>query len=561
MKRFAEKTSELVKRREFDRVWQRHCGYLDLDLAGFMAIQRRLLQEQLELGKQSRLWRELFSDVVDNLTVDNFRELIPLTEYEDYAPYLEDKPSDILARPIKAWARTSGLGGKPKWIPYTEEMYEHLGLCSVTAGILSSARYKGDVRLRPGDPVGSNLPPRPYLSGISLWASSEFFDYHFIPPLDITEKMDFHERTEYLFRRALIEGLAFLGAMTIVLVRMGEMFEQGQRQGGFRWEMLHPKALWRVAQAVLRARRDGRRYILPKDLWQLKGLQCGGTDTFIYREQIIHYWGVVPHDVYACTEVGIMAMEAWDHTALTFLPETAFYEFIPYEDWVAERLQSTRPTRTLLMDEVQEGHKYEVVVTNFYGGALLRYRLHDLVEVVAMENADLGIRLPQFRFVGRSGSFIDLSGFAGLIDEKLLLQALAEVGIPYTDWCIRKEFESSQTLLHLYIEFPAHVSVDVTAFCNDLDETLKRMNPEYAHVEEMLGYRPLKVTLVTPGSFARFTQERLRAGADLAHLKPARIQPSDEALMFLLEKSAEMQSEREARKATRPLASSRARTG
>ncbi len=538
MRRYKEKTSELVRRREFDRVWQRHCGFLDLDIEGFMNIQRRLLTEQLELGKQSPLWRKMFGDRVEQLTVDNFRELIPLTEYSDYEPHLKDKPNDILARPIKEWARTSGLGGKPKWIPYTEEMYEHLGVCTITTGILSAARERGEVRIRPGDPVGSNLPPRPFLSGLSLWASSEFFDYHFIPPLDITEKLDFRERTEYLFRQAMIDGLAFLGAMTIVLVRMGEMFES-RKTSGFSKEMLHPKALWRIGRAIVRARREGRRFILPRDLWQLKGLQCGGTDTFIYRDQLEYYWGVPPLDVYACTEVGIIATEAWNHRTLNFLPDTAFYEFIPYEDWASERLEGKKPSKTLLMNEVEPGKRYDLVVTSFYGGALIRYRLHDLLEVVSMEDEEAGIRLPQFRFVGRSGSFIDLSGFAGLIDEKLLLRALAQIGIPYVEWTIRKEFRQAQTYLHVYIEFPEGVQVNAREFRDRLDDILKQLNEEYGHVESMLGYSPLEVTVLSPGSFDRFIQQRLREGADLAHLKPARIQPTDEAIALLLAKSAE----------------------
>ncbi len=537
-KRFPEKTSDLVRRGEFEKAWRRHCWYLDLNLDGFMEVQRRLLQEQLDLGKRSRLWRQVFGDVVDRLTVENFRELIPLTEYADYEPYLGGRPEDVLAVPIKTWARTSGLGGKPKWIPYTEAMYEHLGLYAVTAGILSSARRKGEVRIRPGDAVGSNLPPRPFLSGLSLWASSEFFDYHFIPPLDLTEKLDFYERTEYLFRRAMVEGLVFLGAMTVVVVRMGEMFEQGKRVGGFSKDMLHPKALGRILRAIWRARRDGRRHILPKDLWDLKGLQCGGTDTFIYRDRIAHYWGVVPHDVYACTEVGIIAMEDWDHTALVFLPDTAFYEFIPYEDWAAERLYDRKPTRTYRMDELEVGKKYELVVTSFHGGALLRYRLHDLLEVVAAENAELGIRLPQFRFVGRSGSFLDLSGFAGIIDERMMLRALSMAHAHYMDWCIRKEFHQGKTWLHLYIEFFEGVRVNLEEFRDRLHEILKQLNEDYRHAEEMLGYVPLKITQLRPGSFARFTQQRLREGADIAHLKPARIQPSDEAIALLLEKSA-----------------------
>ncbi len=537
MKRYREKTSDLVRRREFDRAWQRHCGFLDLSLDEFMAIQWRLLEEQMEIGRQSRLWKSVFGDKAEDLTVENFRELIPLTTYEDYEPYLKDKPSDILARPIKEWARTSGLGGKPKWVPYTEEAYEHLGVCSITTGILSTARYRGEVRIRPGDVVGSNLPPRPYISGVTLMASSEFFDYHFIPELDKTEEMSFQERTEYLFRRAMVEGLQILGAMTIVLVRMGEMFEQGARSRKPSLDMLHPKALWRILRAVIRARRAGRSHILPRDLWPLKGLQCGGTDTFLYREQIRNYWGVDPYEVYAATEAGIMAVQTWDHRNLVFLPDTVFYEFIPEEDWERERLEGTPPTRTLLINELEVGKRYEVVISNFYGGPFLRYRMHDLVQVVAERNEELGIDLPQFQFVGRSGSFIDLSGFAGLIDEKLILRALRNIDASYVDWALRKEFKENQPYLHLYIELKPPVTVTVEEFRNRLHNAIKALNEEYGNVEKMLGYIPLEVTFLSEGSFQRYIQHRLQEGADLAHLKPARIQPPEQAISLLLEKS------------------------
>ncbi len=534
MKRYSEKTSELVRRREFDRAWQRHCSYLDLNIDEFMHIQKRLLLEQLELGRRSPLWRNVFGDVIDELTVENMRELIPLTEYEDYEPYLRDRPSDILALPIKEWARTSGLSGKPKWVPYTEDMYEHLGLCTITTGILSSARYRGDVRLRPGDVVASNLPPRPFMSGLALVASSEFFDYHYIPPLDMTEEMSFQERTEWVFRQAMIEGMQLLGAMTIVLVRMGEMFEQGARHRRFSWHMLHPKAIWRIIRAVRKARKENRSYILPRDLWTLKGLQGGGTDTFLYRERIKEYWGLYPYEIYACTEGGIMAAQAWgDHQHLIFLPDSAFYEFISEEDWVKERLDGVPPTRTLLMDELEVGKRYDVVITNFYGGAFLRYRLHDLVEVVALEDKEYGIRLPQFQFVGRSGAFIDLSGFAGLIDEKLLLRALARVGVPYVDWTIRKEFPGKQPIVHLYIELKPEANLSADALREKLHAVLKEMNSDYGDVERMLGYVPLRVTTLAPGSFDRFIQHRLAQGADLAHLKPLRIQPSAEDIALL----------------------------
>ncbi len=544
MKRYREKTSDLIRRREFDRAWQRHCGHLDLNVEEFMRIQRRLLQEQLALGKQHRLWQALFGPKLDGITVDNVRERIPLTEYEQYEPYLHDRPENILSRPIKAWARTSGLGGKPKWIPYTEEAYEQLGVCSITTGILSAARFRGDVRIRPGDVVASNLPPRPYISGLALVASSEFFDYHFIPPLDVTEELSFHARTEWVFRQAMIEGLDILGAMTIVLVRMGEMFEQGSQGRRFSWRMLHPAALWRMTKALWRAHQEDRTYILPRDLWPLKALQCGGTDTFLYREKIHEYWGVYPYEIYACTEAGIMAAQAWgEHENLVFLPDTVFYEFIPEEAWRRERLEGIAPTETLLINELEAGKRYEVVISSFYGGALLRYRMHDLVQVVALRDERYGIELPQFQFVGRSGSFIDLSGFAGLIDEKLVLKALDRIGISYVDWSMRKEFRETQPYLHLYIELKGSSSTNQKALQTRLHHTLKDLNEEYGHVESMLGYVPLEVTLLPPGTFDRFLQYRLQQGADLAHLKPLRIQPSEETIALLVEESQRRASE------------------
>jgi hypothetical protein len=44
----------------------------------------------------------------------------------------------------------------------------------------------------------------------------------------------------------------------------------------------------------------------------------------------------------------------------------------------------------------------------------------------------------------------------------------------------------------------------------------------------------VEVTLVPPGTFASYTARRQAEGADLAHLKPPHINPSNEVLSFLL---------------------------
>lgn len=149
-------TRNLLLNREYERVWQRHCGFLDLTLAESVAMQRRLLEEQFEIAKKSKLWQAMFPKQVAELTLDNFRQIVPLTTYADYEPHLADRPPDILGRPIQEWARTSGRGGRVKWIPYTPEAYLQLGEVSLAdASWLrrSFAAMCGYVRMTSSSPI------------------------------------------------------------------------------------------------------------------------------------------------------------------------------------------------------------------------------------------------------------------------------------------------------------------------------------------------------------------------------------------------------------------------
>ena len=538
-----QKTSDLLRNGEYERAWDRHCGFLDLTINEFMQIQWRLLQEQFDIASKSKLWQSMFPQAAQIKDIKEFRKYIPLTVYADYAPYLNDKPSDVLSRPIASWARTSGRGGEPKWAPYTEEALLQLGLSGVANDFLSTATHRGEVRIRPNDTMVYNLPPPPYLSGLTLQAMLKVFDFHCIPPADMALQMDYQERNRWIFAKAMVEGMDLFGSMTIVAVKMGEQFEQGIKSDTkFSPSMLNPRLLWRVIRARMRARKEGRDYMLPRDLWQPRGVMCGGADTTLYRERIKAYWGVYPHETYGCTEAGIMAIQAWDHMDMTFIPATAFFEFIPASAWATERLQGTPPQETLLMDELKVGERYEVVISNFYGGAFLRHRMHDLVEVTSLGNSALGIRLPQFRFYGRSGDFIDLSGFAGLIDDRQITAALNATELRFTDWVICKDIQKNDSSLHLYIELVEDETATGGEVCQRVHDQLKHLNKDYADIENMLGYIPLTVTLLNRGTFGSYLAHQLKQGADMAHLKPAHIQPPAKALTLLLATSTQVSS-------------------
>ncbi len=106
--------SELLRQGRRDEVWRRYCGFLDLDVEGFMQIQERLLMEQLQLAARSKLGRVLMGDDLPK-DVEEFRQRVQLTSYEDYAPFLDNQREDFLVEKPVAWAHTSGRSGLARW--------------------------------------------------------------------------------------------------------------------------------------------------------------------------------------------------------------------------------------------------------------------------------------------------------------------------------------------------------------------------------------------------------------------------------------------------------------
>jgi hypothetical protein len=519
---------ELFRTGNQERIWQKYCGFLDLSLVEFMEIQEQLLMDQIELVYDSPLAKKFMPRKPKD--VPEFRRLVPLTTYEDYAPYLGEKKEDVLAVKPYCWARTSGRGGAPKWVPYTERGIEKFGMLSIALMILACTTRKGEVNIGRGIRVLHNLPPPPYLTGILAQVLAEQLDACVIPPLDEYKNADFETRTRAGFAIALRMGVDMLSSLTSVLVKMGERFTESSGQLKFSRDMLHPKIIWRLATAWLRSKCEGR-IILPRDLWPLKGLACYGTDTSIYREQLTYYWGEKPLEIYATTETGLIATHAWNKKSMTFVPSSCFLEYVPEKEWLKSRENKDYRPSTVLLDEVKPGGRYEIITTNFYGMPFLRYRLGDLIKVVALEDEEAGIKLPQMVFDSRADDLIDIAGFPRL-DEKTMWRTIVNTGIKYEDWSARKEYEQNKPVLHLYIELKQET--EPMELEKLIHQELVNIYPDYRDLESMLGIRPLRVTLLPAGSFQRYYEKKKMSGADLAHLKPPHMNASDTVIQDLL---------------------------
>ena len=68
-----------------------------------------------------------------------------------------------------------------------------------------------------------------------------------------------------------------------------------------------------------------------------------------------------------------------------------------------------------------------------------------------------------------------------------------------------------------------------------IDQQLKIVDPDYRDIDSYLRLNPVRVTLLSPGTFQRYVEEKKKEGADLAHLKPTHINPTKEAIQRLLD--------------------------
>jgi phenylacetate-coenzyme A ligase PaaK-like adenylate-forming protein len=275
-----------------------------------------------------------------------------------------------------------------------------------------------------------------------------------------------------------------------------------------------------------------KRDILPKDIWHLKGIITGGTDTEMYKERIEYYWGRKPLEGFSCTEAGNMALQSWNYKGMVFFPDNAFLEFIPMDEFQKNKDDPSYQPKTLLYDELDLG-LYELVLSNFNGGVLVRYRIGDFFEVIANGDEEVGSELPQMKFFSRSDDIIDLGSFIRFT-ERDIWKTIEATKLEYDDWVAIKETTGAYPALHLYIELTRPGSISEEKVREMIRQSFSARYSDYNDMKEILNAEPVIVSLLPGGSFAAYMKSKVEAGADLAHLKPPHMKPADDVLMKLV---------------------------
>jgi len=522
--------AQLFKEGRYDELWDRCCGFIDLSLDDFMRIQWRLLLEQIELLKRCELGRSVMRGAMP-ITVEQFREQVPLTTYNDYAPYLLKRRMDVLPRKPLLWQYTSGNSTEYpfRWVPITSRQIEEIQPLLFALLFFSGCSRRKEITFKEGDKVLYGMAPPPYATGSMTRAfPNEIFE--FLPPIDEAETLSFEERIRQGFELALFKELDICFALSSVAVAIGNRFSQGSGNINIRALLTKPKVLLRLGRGLIKSKL-ARRPMLPRDIWSLKGLITVGIDSSVYRGKIKEMWGRQPLDFHGCTEAVLIAMQTWDYRDMTFIPHLNFFEFIPEEESLKSKGDPTYQPPTFLLDEIKPGN-YELVITNFHGGPFVRYRTGHLVRITSLRNEELNIDIPQMTFLSRIDDLIDIAGFTRLT-EKVIWQAIENSGVAYEDWVARKEVKG-KPILHLYIELKENGYVGARKLAASIHEQIKKLDEPYAELESFVGLKPLQVTLLPEGAFREYTLKQKAEGADLLNLKAPHINPSDSIIDFLV---------------------------
>jgi hypothetical protein len=529
---------DLLREGRKEELWQMCCGFIYLSLEQFMAIQKRLLLEEIELLKNSELGRKVMRGAMPK-TVEEFREQVPLTTYADYLPELVEKREDVLPTKPAMWVHTVGRIGEYnfKWAPLSERFLHEFERVAGGVGLLSSCNRQGDFLAKGHLRLLATMGSPDYGSGIVAYLTQQALDCDIFPCNGA--EMTFQEKMEAGFKEALSQGLDALGGVCSVLAYVGEVFKQRTMDVDAHFLLSHPRASARLMTGLIKSKLAGRP-MLPKDIWSLKAIIGGGADSATFAKRVEELWGREVLEIYVGTEGGIYATQAWDHEGMTFIPNLDFFEFIPEREWFKWQLDHSYQPKTILLDEVKAGENYEIVITNFHGGIMTRYRIGDIIKITSLRNEKLNIDIPQMVFHKRADDFVDVASL-GRLTERVIRQAMENTGIPYVDWVARKEVIDGKPALHIYLELGDNYIATEESLATAIREQFKKLDRKHrcnlynliGDMETILGLKPVGVTLLPQGAFLSYVSQRQAEGAPLGHLKPPYVNPSDEVLSQL----------------------------
>ena len=249
----------------------------------------------------------------------------------------------------------------------------------------------------------------------------------------------------------------------------------------------------------------------------------------MYAEKLKKYCGDLPFNNtgYAASEALMampLTMSAMDGV---LLPKSCLFEFLP--------LDAPEGTRPLLMDALEEGKEYEVIITNL--GGLYRYRMYDVVRVTGFYQ-----KTPKVEFLYRSNLVLNITGekTTQQMLDWAMERACKQVGFAYNRYCVHGVTEDGQPPHYEFFAEPQGESaIDNAALTEALDKALRQSNLyiDVRRREDVLSAP--KLHFLPAGTFDAYTDTLRQKGISISQVKPVTILNTPERTDFFLSQIAD----------------------
>jgi GH3 auxin-responsive promoter len=483
--------------------------------------------------------------------VETFRRKVPVTTYEDVRPWInrmrETGDIGVMFDPgerLLMYAMSSGSDAEPKFIPVTAEGHSRYRR-GWSTWVASALRDHGRCLSRQVLPiVSSPVEERtPHgvacgsMSGLSTETQSRFVRNIYAIPAPMYGLSNHAEKYYALARWGAAQSVSFLVTanpssflmLAQTMDRQREAIVRDVHDGTVSISVAHEPERVRAEVAALRP--DPRRarfleeiiertgHLHPTDVWtelRLITNWLGGTLGHYIDLYPPHYGSTPIRDIGLIASEGRMTIPMCDGTPEGPLdPCGHFYEFIPIDE------EDTGDPTTLLAHEVEVGHQYFIVLTNFSG--LHRYNIHDVVEVTGFME-----QCPVIRFLHKGSRFSNITGEK--ISEHQVTQAVQAVA------CRRGRQITEFMMVPVWGHPPCYALLVSGAslglrehwgdFLSDLECELQRLNMEYETKRKSGRLAPLRMGVVEGSLFDDMRRERIAtSGGRSEQYKPTYLTP------------------------------------
>ncbi len=530
-----------------------------------MKAQRMTLNKILRRNKNCELGKKF--DFASIKTIEDYQKKVPLTTYADYEPYVErmihGKEKNLMfSGPNIRYCSSSGSVGKPKILPKgIKDLWnmQCIGFsCTVATaahhlkkhGIKMPAQMGPLVLILTGHPLedgkmcnGAGQVPLTYLKAITPFFCTSPTSLLYPEHEDLID-------SSYLQLRFALENrkVSYIG--TIVITLGTTMFDYLEEN----WEMLcddiekgiinpnikitpdlkeeyskkfkpNPK---RAAELRKEFEKGFETPIAPR-IWPKLTWAYGmiGSNLKVYVEKFRRSVGDIPlHNMGFAAAEGFFSMSTeLDCDDGVLLPHCLFFEFLPVDDDAEDGNDEVTP---LLIDQLEVGKKYELVVSNFSG--LYRYRMEDVVKVTRMYN-----NTPQIEFLYRRNLGMNIANEKTTTEmvDMAAKETAEEMGNEFVGHSMYADYSTNPPRYCMIAEPVNPVSEeDRQKYIDLLDEKFKGFNEKYFKYRRWGMINRPEVLFLKPKTYWEWREYLRGQGKVLNQIKPVTIINSEERCEF-----------------------------